>query len=176
MGNFAGDMKVSERTLTWMLRLYPPFLFQRIWIRKFHKGFTGVDVKIFFSILNRNSNKSIFGGTIFAATDPLYALLFGQGIRRTGIRPIVWLKSARIQYLKPARTSLYISLQLRPEDLLDAENELLQRGKFVRTMAIELRDKYGEVCAIADNEVYIRNLDFDFSVDEPNTSGKSTKS
>lgn len=165
IGNFAADMRLSEKTLTWVLRLYPPFFFQRIWIRKFHKGFTGVDIKINKSILNRNSNGTIFGGTIFAATDPIYALLFGQSIRRKGIKPIVWLKSARIQYLKPARTSLYIAVRIKPEELQEAEDMLLTKGKFVRSMPIEILDKHGNVCAIAENEVYIRNLNFDVSLE-----------
>ena len=82
-------MKVSEKTLKWVMRFYPPFFFQRIWVQRFHPGFTGVDVKISKSLLNRNYNASIFGGTIFAAADPFYALLFDQLFRRRGDRKSV---------------------------------------------------------------------------------------
>lgn len=153
-------MKISENALTWVMRLYPPFLFQRIWILKFHRGYQAVDVKIRRSIMNRNSNGSIFGGTIFAATDPLYALLFGQLMRKRGFRTIVWLKSAHIQYLKPAMTSLRISVRITDEQVKEVEDTLRTVGKFVKVYAIELVDKNGEVCALAENEVYIRDLDW----------------
>ena len=45
-------------------------LVQRIWVQGFDKGFKGVSVKVSKSILNKNFNNSIFGGTIFAAADP----------------------------------------------------------------------------------------------------------
>lgn len=154
-------MKLSERSLTWVMRLYPPFLFQRIWVRRFLPGFRGVDVKVNYSVLNRNSNGSIFGGTIFSATDPLYALLFGQLMRRRGFNNvIVWLKSAQIQYLKPARTALEVQIRISDDTVAEAEETLRHVGKFVRVFHIELVDRSGEVCAIADNEVYIRNLDY----------------
>jgi len=153
-------MKLSENALTWVMRLYPPFLFQRIWIRKFHKGYQAVDVRVRRSFLNRNSNGSIFGGTIFSATDPLYALLFGQLMRRRGFRTIVWLKSAQIRYLKPAMTSLTITVRISDEQVREVEQTLINNGKFVKVFSVELLDRTGEVCAVADNEVYIRNLDW----------------
>lgn len=153
-------MKLSENALTWVMRLYPPFLFQRIWIRKFHKGYQAVDVRVRRSFLNRNSNGSIFGGTIFSATDPLYALLFGQLMGRKGFRTIVWLKSAQIRYIKPAMTSLDISVRITDEQVLEVEQTLEKHGKFVKVFSIELRDNSGEVCAVAENEVYMRNLDW----------------
>jgi acyl-coenzyme A thioesterase PaaI-like protein len=69
-------MVVSEKTLKWIMRFYPPLLLQRIWVIGFDKGFKGVSVKISKSLLNRNYNGSIFGGTIFAAADPFYPVLF----------------------------------------------------------------------------------------------------
>lgn len=151
-------MKLSERSLTWVMRFYPPFLFQRIWVKKFLPGFTGVDVRVRYSLFNRNSNGSIFGGTIFSATDPLYALLFGQLMQRKGMKVIVWLKSAKIAYKKPARSSLLIQIRIDPKDVQEAEETLNTVGKFVRTFTIELIDREGEVCAVAENEVYMKKL------------------
>ena len=94
-------MKISEKALTWVMRLYPPLLFQRIWVRSFEPGFSGVDVVIVKSFMNKNYNKSICGGTIFTATDPFYAILFDQVLQRRGLKCRVWLKSAQINYLKP---------------------------------------------------------------------------
>ena len=149
-------MIVSERTLKWALCLYPPLLFQRIWVKRFHPGFRGVDVKISNSFLNRNYNGSIFGGSIYAATDPFYAILLDQLMQRRGFKVRVWLKSASIQYLKPGLTSLYFTLKITDEMIIEAENALMEKGKFVKAYPMELFNKEGELCASVMNEVYLR--------------------
>lgn len=149
-------MIVSEKTLKWAMCLYPPLLFQRIWVKKFHLGFLGVDVKVSNSFLNRNYNGSIFGGTIYAATDPFYAILFDQLMQRRGFKVRVWLKSAAIHYLKPGLTNLYFTLKITEEMIAEAEKSLNETGKFVKSYPMELFDKQGELCATVNNEVYLR--------------------
>ncbi|HKG05694.1 MAG TPA: DUF4442 domain-containing protein [Pedobacter sp.] len=151
-------MVVSEKTLKWGLCFYPPLLFQRIWVRKFHKGYKGVDVKINKSLFNKNYNGSIFGGTIYAATDPFYAILFDQLLQRQGFKVRVWLKSASIQYLKPGRSALYFTIIITDEMLNEAIHELNTTGKFVKAYPMEIKNGAGELCATVTNEVYIRNL------------------
>ncbi|MBK0383977.1 YiiD C-terminal domain-containing protein [Pedobacter sp. SD-b] len=151
-------MKVSANTLKWMLRFYPPLFFQRIWVQKFEKDFRGVNVKINKSIFNINYNKSIFGGTIFAASDPFYALLFDQILRIKGFKTRVWLKSANIQYLKPGKGNLYFKISISETEIAEAVKALETVGKFVKSYPIEIYNKEGMLCALVNNEVYIRNL------------------
>lgn len=150
-------MIISEQTLKWALSFYPPLFFQRIWVQRFHKGFRGVDVKISNSIFNRNYNGSIFGGTIYAATDPFFAIIFDQLMQRKGYKCRVWLKSATIQYLKPGSTALYFTLNVTDEMIAEAEKALNDHGKFVKSYPIQLFNKQGELCATATNEIYLRN-------------------
>lgn len=151
-------MVISENMLKWGMRFYPPLFFQRIWVKKFDKGFSGVHVKVFKSFLNINYNSSIFGGTIFSGSDPFYALLFDQILQRKGIKCRVWLKSASINYLKPGRTSLVFSISLTEEEILEAETALRTVGKFIKAYPINMFNSKGELCATVINEVYIRNL------------------
>jgi len=151
-------MKVSAKTLKWALRFYPPLFFQRIWVLKFGNDFKSAEVKINKSIFNKNYNKTIFGGTIFSATDPFYALLFDQIFRKKGFKTRVWLKSASIQYLKPGNTDLYFKITVSDEDIEEAEIALKTIGKFVKTFPMEILNKHGEICALVNNEVYLRNL------------------
>lgn len=153
-------MTLSENGLKWLMRIYPPMLFQRIWVQQVHHDFMGVDVKINRSIFTTNLGNSIFGGTIFSATDPFYALLFGQIIRRKGYRITVWLKSAQIQYIKPGRSDLFYSIRLSPDMVNEAIATLKAEGKFVKAYPIEITNRQGELCATALNEIYIRDLDF----------------
>lgn len=151
-------MVVSEKTLKWGLCLYPPLLFQRIWVKRFHKGFRGVDVKINKSLFNKNYNGSIFGGTIYAATDPFYALLFDQLLRREGFKVRVWLKSASIQYLKPGHGDLFFTINVTEDMLNEAIEAMNTTGKFVKAYPMEITNAAGELCATVMNEIYVRNL------------------
>ncbi len=151
-------MKLSPNTLKWAIRLYPPLFFQRIWVVKFGTDFKSVEVKINKSILNTNYNHSIFGGTIFSATDPFYALLFDQILKLRGYKSRVWLKSASIQYLKPGRENLYFKIDISEADIKEAEQQLKTVGKFIKSYKIDLYNKNEELCATAINEVYIRNI------------------
>ena len=142
------------------MRLYPPLFFQRIWVVRFEKGFTGARVKIIKSILNRNYNGSIFGGTIFTAADPFYPLLFHQLFTKKGYRVVAWSKSAEIQFLKAGLTDLYFDIKLDTNEIAEAEHILKTAGKYVKAHPIDIYNKNGEICVSLTNEVYLRNLDF----------------
>lgn len=142
--------------MKWVMRLYPPMLMQRIWVQKIHKDFRGADIKINRSLFTLNFGKAIFGGTIYTATDPFYALLFGQIMKHKGHTITVWLKSASIQFIKPARTDLFYSISISEEMIKEAEEELNNKGVFIKSYPIEVYSKSGELCAVAKNEIYIR--------------------
>jgi hypothetical protein len=149
-------MKASENTIKWIMRLYPPFLLQRIWVQKIYKGFRGADIKINHSLLTLNFGKAVFGGTIYAAIDPFYALLFGQLLRNKNYNTTVWLKSSSIKFLKPGRCDLYYSIRITDEMIQELETELNSNGVFVKSYAIEIYSKTGELHAVAKNEIYIK--------------------
>ncbi|WP_017257581.1 DUF4442 domain-containing protein [Pedobacter arcticus] len=151
-------MNVSPNTLKWLLRFYPPLFFQRIWVVKFGEDFRSVEVKINKSILNINYNKTLFGGTIFSASDPFYAILFDQILQKRGFKTKVWLKSAHIRYLKPGNTTLRFKINIVPEDIFEAEQQLKAGEKFIKTYPIEMYNEAGVLCAVVQNEVYVRNL------------------
>ena len=149
-------MKVSENILKWAMRLYPPLFTQRIWVQKIYPGFRGIDVKINKSLFTLNFGRAIFGGTIYSATDPFYAMLFGQILRNDGISVTIWLKSASIKFLKPGRTDLYYSLLISDEMIHELKTGLTESGIFTKTYSIKIYSKTGQLHAIAENEIYVR--------------------
>jgi len=149
-------MKVSENTIKWGMRLYPPLLLQRIWIRNIDAGFKGAHVKINRSLMTLNFGKAIFGGTIYTATDPFYAMLFGQLLKHKGYHISVWLKSASIQFLRPGLTDLYYHITITDEMINEVEEALNNKGVFIKSYTIEIYSKTGNLYAIAKNEIYIR--------------------
>ena len=153
-------MLVSEGVLKWVLRFYPPLFFQRIRVQRFDKGFRGVEVRIIKSFLNKNHNNAIFGGTIFAAADPFYPLLFFNILSRKGYKLRTWSHSLAIRYLKPSKTDMHFKIKIRNEEVEDCEKVLNSTGKYRRTFLIEIYDKNDQLCVTVLSKIYIRNLNF----------------
>lgn len=140
----------------WMLNLYPPLLVNRVVVKHISKNYRRVEVVIKKSFLNRNIQGTIFGGTIFSAADPFFALMYWQTFLQMGVKTEVWLKSAHIRYIKPGSTDLNLTFQLSEEDISTAYNELIKTGKIERTHVVQVRNIHNELCAEIDMIAYLR--------------------
>lgn len=157
----AGNTRIrtwSARRMRWILTLFPAMLFQRIVPVYFSDDFRSARVRVKRSILTRNLNGTTFGGTIYSAGDPVFALMYWQALARRGVATRSWLMAARAQYRKPATTSLAIDFELSSADLDAAEEELRRRGKSVRIHLVEVRDEHGVVCAELELVTFLRLL------------------
>ncbi len=157
----AGDARIriwSARRMRWILKFFPPILFQRIVPTHISEDFLSARVRVKRSIWTRNLNGTTFGGTIYAAADPVFALMYWQALARRGVATRSWLMAARAQYRKPATTSLAIDFVLTEADLDAAEEDLRRRGKSVRIHSVEARDEHGVVCAELELVTFLRLL------------------
>lgn len=101
---------------------------------------------------------TIFGGSMFAASDPFYMLML---LRILGSQYVVWDKSASIRFRKPGRQTLYARFELT-DGLLDAiQEDVAANGQTERIFTLQWVDKEGIVhaeierlCYIADRKHY----------------------
>jgi hypothetical protein len=82
--------------------------------------------------------------------------MYWQVFARRGLRIQVWLRQARIRYLEPAASDLTLQFSLGEDDIDSASEGLAREGKFVRSFRTEARDRRGRVCAVIENEIYLR--------------------
>jgi acyl-coenzyme A thioesterase PaaI-like protein len=150
-------MKLSAWQVKWMLRIFPAWLFSRVWVKSMRADFKNCTVSVKPSILNRNLQRTIFGGTIFSAFDPWFPLMFWQVFAHRGQKLEAWLKSAEIDYKQPAASRLTIHFTITDTDLAEAEASLAAEGRFQKWMTAEAINTAGEVCAEARLLLYIRN-------------------
>lgn len=149
-------MKLTPFKAKWMMNFYPPLLVNRIFVKSISSDFRKVNVRIKKSWLNINLQGTIFGGTIFSAADPFYALMYWQVFKQKGYKCEAWLKSAEIDYLKPGTTDLDLVFELTELDIEEALKELALKGRFQKTHLIEMINTNGEVCAQVKTLVYLR--------------------
>lgn len=150
-------MKLKASQVKWLLRLFPALLFSRVWVQHIDPDFRSCRVSVKPSLLNRNFQRTIFGGTIFSAFDPWFPILMWQIFARRGQKLEAWLKSAEIDYKKPASSRLIIHFTVQDCDISEAEEQLRTAGRFQKWMKAEAINRDGIVCAEARLLVYLRN-------------------
>ncbi|OIN60670.1 DUF4442 domain-containing protein [Arsenicibacter rosenii] len=111
-----------------------------------------VQVRLRRNVWTYNYVGTIFGGSMFAASDPFYMLML---YRILGNQYVVWDKAAKIRFRKPGRTTLYAHFLLTDADLDEIRQEVGQNGQLDRTFVIQWRDKDGVVYAEIERTCYI---------------------
>ena len=150
-------MQIPKYAIQFVLNIFPPLLFNRIVLKEISDDFMQMRVVIRRALFNINFHKTIFGGTIFSACDPYFPTMYYHIFAKKNHKLIIWLKSAEIQYLRPADTSLKLHFKITKEDVALAERELDEKGKFEIWHDVEAISKKGIVCARAKMLVYLRD-------------------
>ena len=143
----------QSRLLRWRLNFFPAYRRTGARITFIAADQREVRIALPLDWRTRNYVGTTFGGSIYAAIDPILMVMF---IRLLGPDIIVWLKSARIQFRQPARSTLSASFRVDIEELeairLGVENE----SKLEREYHIEAVDAQGRLCAVVDQILYFR--------------------
>ena len=150
-------MQIPRFAIKFVLNIFPPLLFNRIVLKEISDDFLEVKVVLRRSLFNINFHKTIFGGSIFSACDPYFPTMYYHIFANKKRKLIIWLKSAEIQYLKPADSTLKLDFKITKEDIHLAENTLNEKGKFEIWHTVEAINKKGVVCARAKMQVYLRD-------------------
>lgn len=115
-------------------------------------NFRELHLRIKLNLWTYNYVGTVFGGSMFSATDPFYMLMF---LRSLGKSFVVWDKSASIKFVRPAKKTLYAKYLLSDEILDSVKAEVAERGECTRLMSIELKDEDEKVYAVIERNVYI---------------------
>ncbi len=101
----------------------------------------------------RNYVGTIFGGSIYAAVDPIYMLML---IRRLGPEFIVWDKAASVEFKKPGRETLHARFVIDDDELAAIRAALDTQRSIDRKYVVELIDGSETVCARVEKLIYIK--------------------
>ncbi|AOW19984.1 DUF4442 domain-containing protein [Urechidicola croceus] len=98
-----------------------------------------IKVKIPLNYKNRNYAGTIFGGSLFSATDPIYMI---QLIEILGRNYIVWDKDAEIKYKRPARSTAFADFKFSESEIKKIKEEVKINGEFnlIKTLNITNED------------------------------------
>jgi acyl-coenzyme A thioesterase PaaI-like protein len=148
-------MRESARTrfLRWKLNFFPAYRGTGARVTYIAADFREVRVRLPLSWRTRNLVGTIFGGSLYAAVDPIYMIML---IRLLGPRYVVWDKAATIRFRKPGRTTLRATFSI-DEAELDAIRAAAEGGAPIdRIYNVDLVDAEGTVHASVEKVIYIR--------------------
>jgi acyl-coenzyme A thioesterase PaaI-like protein len=135
------------------MNLFPAFWCTGGRVMYIAPDFREIRVEVPLNLRTRNLVGTMFGGSMFAATDPVYMIML---IRSLGRDYIVWDKGGSIRFLKPGRGTLHARF-IVPEQETDTIKAALETQRSVdRLYTVELKNDEGIVCASIERVIYVR--------------------
>jgi len=122
------------------------------------EGFWRVDIKIPISYKNRNYAGTIFGGSLFSATDPIFMV---QLVQIIGTDYIVWDKSSLVKFKRPANQDVFASFVFTKEEVEGIKQKVATQGETELIKPVEITNLEGTTvfCKI-DKTLYVADKKF----------------
>ena len=146
---------LTSRLLRWKFNLFPAYRGSGGRVTYIADDFREVRVKVPLSLRTRNAVGTIFGGSMYAAVDPIYMIML---MRLLGRDYVVWDKTASIRFRKPGRNTLRATFRIDDTEL-EAIRAATAAGEPVdRTYNVDLIDAEGTVSASIEKVIYVRRV------------------
>ena len=144
---------LHTRLMRWGFNLFPAYRATGGRITYISRDLREFRMRLPLSLRTRNYVGTIFGGSMYAAVDPVYMVML---IRILGPEYVVWDKAASIRFRRPGRSTLYARFVLDDAEL-DFIRDILSREPAVdRTYTVDLVDADGVVHATVEKVIHIR--------------------
>lgn len=111
-----------------------------------------VKTKIPLSYKNRNYVGSIFGGSLFAATDPIYMI---QLMQILGKDFVVWDKKTNIKFKRPAYEHAFATFEFTSLEIEEIKQKVQAENEIDYTKILHITAKDGTIFAELDKTLYI---------------------
>lgn len=142
----------KTRRTRWLFNFFPAYRGTGGRITYISHDWHRVKMRLPLSWRTRNYVGTIYGGSIYAAIDPIYMLMLMNII---GPEYIVWDKAANISFLKPGRETLYAEFHLSAEEIDDIKISAENVRSIDRVYTVELKNIEDVVHARIEKTLYI---------------------
>jgi len=139
-----------------LMNFWLPFFFNRIKIKKVSDDFKHIEVILKHSFWNRNPNKSLWGGALFSAVDPFYPIMIKQILLNHDIETTFLTKSAKIEYIKEAKSNISFSFSITDKEILNIKDILDCNKKYSGWHTVCGLDDDNNKCIKAKIQVYLK--------------------
>ena len=116
-----------------------------------------VKIRLKLNWKNRNYAGSMFGGSMLAATDPIYMI---QLIQILGDDYVVWDKSVEARYKRPAKSTVYGEFIFTSEEICHIKKSVFENKQTDILKSLNLVDEKQNIIATFNKTVYIADKSF----------------
>ena len=141
----------------WGLNLFPAYRSTTAWVTFISDDWREIQIELSLNWVTRNYVGSIFGGSLFAALDPMYMI---QLINILGNQYVVWDKAASIRFKRPGKSRLYARFLISEELTNNIVKQVATENEMTLALPISFVNKEGKVICEMTRELYIANKDF----------------
>lgn len=135
------------------LNIWGPFRGAGIRVHTISPDFRHICVKMAFGALNANINGSHFGGSLYAMTDPFYALMLMKAL---GPGFVVWDKSATIDFKKPGRGIVEAHFTLDQVTINAVLEAMALNKKCEPQFVVKILDSSGDTVALVHKTLSVK--------------------
>ena len=146
-------LMTSHAGMRRMLNIWPPFLFSGISVLHISKDFRYTKVRLKKKVLTSNYVGTLFGGSLFAMTDPFFMVMI---LKNLGKDYIVWDKRSEIEYVSPGKSTVFAEFNIDDEELDEIRREVASQGKYLKWFEVDIKSADGTTVAIVKKQIYVR--------------------
>jgi acyl-coenzyme A thioesterase PaaI-like protein len=141
------------RLMRWYFNFFPAYRGTGARVTYISGDWREIRIRLPLSLRTRNYVGTIYGGSMYAAVDPMYMIML---IHCLGPGYTVWDKDAYIRFKKPGRSTLFAAFRLEEEEIRTIQQILEQQTKVDRVYQVNLVDKEGVLHACIEKTIHIR--------------------
>jgi len=116
-----------------------------------------VKIRLTLNWKNRNYAGSIFGGSMLAATDPIYMI---QLIQILGDDYVVWDKSVEARYKRPAKSTIYGVFDFTKDEVESIKQNVATDNEIDIIKTMSLVDEKQNIIATFKKTLYIADKSY----------------
>lgn len=116
-----------------------------------------VKIKMKLNWKNRNYAGSIFGGSMLAATDPIYMI---QLLQILGNDYVVWDKAVEARYRKPGKSTIYGEFEFTKDEIEIIKEKVAEHHETDIVKTMSLVDEKQNIIATFNKTLYIADKGF----------------
>ena len=145
--------KLRQLILRRFINLYPPFLGAGVKVRYLDDHLREIRVSMKLTPLNKNYMGTQFGGSLYAMTDPFFALIVMENL---GSEYVVWDKAASIRFKRPGRGEVSVDFKVSDEELRAIRLEADEKGRAYPTKTFRILAEDGSLVAEVDKTLSVK--------------------
>ena len=102
---------------------------------------------------NKNVAGVLFGGSLFAMTDPFWMMLL---LRHLGREHIIWDRAAEVDFIKPGKGTVQAHFAITEAEIERLRKAAAGGAKVLEWFTVDVKDSDGDVVARVRKQVYLR--------------------